>query len=80
MISIGKRAFAVPWQSTTLPVISDYAQIYGVRLINVLAFFCWFVFALCWIILLPEHSFPAVAAKTIPSDILKIFIKKKKSF
>lgn len=45
-----------------------------------LAFFCWFVFALCWIILLPEHSFPIVAAKIIPSDILKIFIKKKKSF
>lgn len=27
---------------------------------------------------MPEHSFPIVAAKIIPSDILKIFIKKKK--
>lgn len=26
---------------------------------------------------MPEHSFPIVAAKIIPSDILKIFIKKK---
>lgn len=76
MISIEKRALAGHHQQHGLPVISDYAQIYGMGPINMLAVFCWFVFALLWIILLPEHSFHAIATKTIPSDILKIFIKK----